>query len=214
MLFKIGAEAYLYREEWFSLQVIRKHRVQKSYRVGQLDSEIRRSRTVREARLMFEACRVGVPTPSIYFVDLDDSTIVMEYVEGEKLKDAADLLGREVRERIFRTVGQQIGVLHKNDMVHGDLTTSNMILTPYHKVFFIDYGLGEFSSSIENKGVDIHLMHRAMESTHYENSAEGFQSIIEGYRATIGDDLTSEVLRRVREIELRGRYFKREADNA
>jgi TP53 regulating kinase-like protein len=214
MLFKKGAEAYLYKEEWYGMQVIRKHRVQKNYRVSQLDYKIRRSRTIHEARLIYEAGRVGVPTPSIYFVNPNESTIVMEYVEGDKLKDTVDSLGKEELEKVFRKVGRQIGMLHGNDIIHGDLTTSNMIQTPSEKIFFVDFGLGEFSSSIENRGVDMHLMHRALESTHYEHSIEGFRSITEGYTAVIGEKRSAEVLKRVHEIESRGRYFKREANIA
>jgi TP53 regulating kinase-like protein len=211
MLFKKGAEANLYREEWYGLQVVRKHRIQKGYRVQQLDCEIRRTRTIHEARLLYEACKVGVPAPSIYFIDVNEATIIMEYIEGDKLKDVLDTLGQEERNKALRTIGQQIGMLHKNNIIHGDLTTSNMILTPSGKIFLVDFGLGEFSSSIEEKGVDMHLMHRALESAHYKNSIEGFQLITQGYQSTTGWKQGAEVLERVREIELRGRYFKRKS---
>jgi TP53 regulating kinase-like protein len=209
LIFRKGAEANLYKEDWYGLAVIRKQRVKKDYRVGQLDSEIRQSRTVREARLMFEACRIGVPTPSTYFVNPNESTIVMEYIEGDKLKDVVDSLRKEEREKVFRIVGQQIGILHRNDIIHGDLTTSNMILTATQKVFFIDFGLGQFSSTIEDKGVDMHLMHRALQSTHYTHSADSFRSVIEGYQNAIGEEQSTEVLKRLHEIEIRGRYSKR-----
>ena len=214
MLFRKGAEANLYKEEWYGLHVIRKHRIQKNYRVQRLDSEIRKSRTIREARLLYEACRVGVPTPSIYFVDLNEATIVMEYIEGDNMKDALDKLIQEERNKALTTIGQQIGTLHKNNIIHGDLTTSNMILTPSGKIFLVDFGLGEFSSSIEEKGVDLHLMHRALESAHYKHSIEGFQLVAQGYESATGREQSAEVLGRVREIELRGRYFKREANNS
>jgi TP53 regulating kinase-like protein len=207
--FKKGAEAYLFKEEWYGVDVVRKRRAPKEYRVPELDCEIRRARTASEARLMFEACRVGVPTPSLYFVSLEDSTIVMQFIEGEKVKDILDSLGDEERRKVCCTIGQQIAMLHKSDIVHGDLTTSNMVLTKSGKVFFIDFGLGEFSSSVEDKGVDLHLMRRALQSAHYKHSVDCFGSILEGYRATLGESQTEEILRRIREIELRGRYFKR-----
>jgi TP53 regulating kinase-like protein len=213
MLFKKGAEAYLYKEEWYGLQVIRKHRLPKDYRVPQLDSEIKHARTVREARLMYEAVRAGVPAPSIYFIDLDNSTIIMEFIEGVKLKDVVSLLEKERRADIFYRIGQQIALLHQNDIVHGDLTTSNMILTPSGKISFIDFGLGDFSSSIEDKGVDIHLMHRALESAHFEYSTDCFDAVVNGYRGTLGDKQSIDVLNRVKEIEMRGRYLKREPGN-
>lgn len=210
MLVKKGAEAHLFREDWYGLPAIRKWRVPKSYRVPELDHEIRRARTVHEARLMHEACNVGVPTPSIYFVDLEEATIIMECIEGDRLKDVVDSLQPEKRREIFYVVGSKIALLHKNGIIHGDLTTSNMILTSSGKVFFIDFGLGEFSPSVEDEGVDLHLMRRALESTHYRYSAECFDAIISGYWTGIGGDLADSVLKRVHEIESRGRYFKRE----
>lgn len=213
MLLKKGAEAHLFREDWYGLPAIRKYRVPKSYRVPELDNEIRRARTVHEARLMYEACRVGVPAPSIYFIDLEETTIIMEYIEGDRLKDVVDSLQPVQRKEIFLGVGGKIALLHRNGIIHGDLTTSNMILTSSGKVFFIDFGLGEFSSSVEDEGVDLHLMRRALESTHYRCSAECYDAIINGYKANIGESLASNVLKRVHEIESRGRYFKRETEN-
>lgn len=213
MLFKKGAEAHLYKEEWYGLQVIRKYRLPKDYRVPQLDSEIKHARTVREARLMYEAARAGVPAPSIYFIDLDNSTIIMEFIEGVRLKDVVNLLEKERRVDIFYRIGQQIALLHQNDIVHGDLTTSNMILTPSGRISFIDFGLGDFSSSIEDKGVDLHLMHRALESAHFEYSTDCFDAVINGYRGTLGDEQSSDAFNRVTEIEMRGRYLKREPGN-
>lgn len=209
MLFKKGAEAHLYKEEWYGLQVIRKHRLPKTYRVPQLDSEIKHARTVREARLMYEAARDGIPTPSIYFIDLDNSTIIMQFIEGIRLKDIVNSLDKERRADIFYRIGQQIALLHQNNIVHGDLTTSNMILNPSGKVFFIDFGLGDLSSSMEDKGVDIHLMHRALESAHFDYSTECFEAVTSGYRATLGEKQSSDVLNRAKEIEMRGRYLMR-----
>jgi len=213
VLVKKGAEACLFREEWYGLPAIRKLRVPKSYRVPELDYEIRRARTVHEARLMHEACKAGVPAPSIYFIDLEETTIIMEYVEGDRVKDILDYLMPEKRKEIFFEVGSKIALLHKNGIIHGDLTTSNMIQTTSGKIFFVDFGLGEFSSSVENEGVDLHLMRRALESTHYRYSFECFEAIVNGYETIIGENLTNDVLKRVHEIESRGRYFKRETDN-
>ena len=213
VLVKKGAEAHLFREDWYGLPAIRKQRVRKNYRVPELDYEIRRARTVHEARLMYEACRVGVPAPSIYFIDLGETTIIMEYIEGERVKEIVEELKPEKRDEIFSGVGTKIALLHRNGIIHGDLTTSNMILTVTGKVFFVDFGLGEFSSSIEDEGVDLHLMRRALESTHYMHSADCFNAIINGYKAIIGETLTNRVLRRINEIESRGRYFKREKDS-
>ncbi len=209
MLFKKGAEAHLFKEDWYGLQVIRKYRLPKAYRVPQLDSEIKHTRTIREARLMYEAAKGGVPVPSIYFIDLDNSTIIMEFIEGVRLKDVVDSLDKRTRIDIFYRIGQQIALLHKKGIVHGDLTTSNMIMTTSGEVFFIDFGLGDFSSSIEDRGVDIHLMYQALESAHFEYASECFDAVVRGYRASLGDKDSSDVLNRVKEIEMRGRYLTR-----
>jgi TP53 regulating kinase-like protein len=213
MLFKKGAEAHLFKEDWYGLQVVRKHRVPKAYRAPQLDSEITHTRTVHEARLMYEAARVGVPTPTIYFIDLDNSTIIMEYIEGSRLKDIVDSLKEEKRVSVFYQIGQQIASLHKKGIVHGDLTTSNMIMTSGGRIFFIDFGLGGFSASTEEKGVDIHLMREALESAHFKYSQECFDAVIRGYRTALGDKQSNEVLSRAKEIETRGRYVMRETGN-
>jgi TP53 regulating kinase-like protein len=137
----------------------------------------------------------------------------MEFIEGVRLKDVVNLLEKERRVDIFYRIGQQIALLHQNDIVHGDLTTSNMILTPSGRISFIDFGLGDFSSSIEDKGVDLHLMHRALESAHFEYSTDCFDAVINGYRGTLGDEQSSDAFNRVTEIEMRGRYLKREPGN-
>jgi TP53 regulating kinase-like protein len=206
MLVRKGAEANLYLEEWYGIKVIKKVRISKSYRLRQIDYEIRRSRTVHEAQIMSDAKRAGVPTPIIYLIDVKRTTLIMEYVEGPRVKEILNLLPSQERKVLCRRIGGLIGQLHGKGIIHGDLTTSNMIIGQNKKIFFIDFGLAEYSVEVEKRGVDLHLMKRALESTHYPHAKECFTSIIAGYANEVTSENAEEVVKRVREITQRGRY--------
>ena len=210
-LIRKGAEANLYSGEWYGRKVIVKKRVEKKYRVEPLDKKIRAYRTVHEGQIMHEARKAGVPTPTIYLIDLSDFTIVMEYIEGIRLRDSLNDFSSEKRARACRNVGNLIGRLHERSIIHGDLTTSNMIQTSDEKVFFIDFGLSLYSTEVEDRGVDLHLVRRALNSTHYKYVDLCFSAVIEGYESEVGEKKTERVLTKVREIEKRGRYFAERA---
>ena len=148
----MGAEAYLYKELWHGKQIIRKFRKPKNYRIQALDQQIRQFRTIHEAKLLNEARKSGIPTPIIYEVDIPNTTIIMEFIEGKRIKDL--FIESDNSEKVCMTIGKWIGLLHKNGIVHGDLTTSNMIISNEGKLYFIDFGLGDFTRSIEAFGVD------------------------------------------------------------
>ena len=207
MLIKKGAEANLYLENWHGKKVIIKERIPKKYRLPVLDERIRTYRTVHEPQLMHEAKKAGVPTPTIYMVDLAKKSIIMEYVEGKQVKRILNQLSAKERIKLCRKIGILIGRLHKNGIIHGDLTTSNMILTSNGKIYFVDFGLGEFSKELEARGVDLHLMKRALQSTHYLFAEESFNAVLEGYAEAVGEVEAKKVLEKIREIELRGRYI-------
>jgi TP53 regulating kinase-like protein len=201
-----GAEADLYLEDWYGLKIVRKTRNAKAYRIPSLDIEIRRGRTSHEAQIMHEAKLAGVPTPTIYLVDTVTSTIFMEHIGGTRLKDVLNDLTFKDRDSLCRFLGRLIGRLHRNGIIHGDLTTSNMIISNDNKLFFIDFGLAEYSEELEKRGVDILLMKRALQSTHYAYAGECFDAVIKGYTNEMKNKITKEVFKRVAEIEKRGRY--------
>ena len=205
-MIKKGAEANLFLEDWHGRKVIMKRRLVKKYRICQLDSQIRVHRTIHEPQIIHKAKEAGVPTPIIFEVDPSESTIVMEWVEGKQVKQVLNDLSAEERLGLCRTIGELIGRLHNNGIVHGDLTTSNMILTPGGEVVFVDFGLSEQSNELEPRGVDMHLMKRALQSTHYSHARECFKAIAEGYEKIVGREAAADVLEKVREIGRRGRY--------
>jgi TP53 regulating kinase and related kinases len=206
-LLKKGAEASLFVAEWHGRQAIFKTRLPKTYRPAQLDQLVRRQRTIREPQLMHEAKVAGVSTPLIYLVDVANATIVMEYLEGEQVKQILDSLPQEERRELCVKIGGLIGKLHLHGIVHGDLTTSNMILGGDGRVSLVDFGLGEKNMELEAQGVDLHLLKRALQSTHFENANTCFNAVLEGYRQVLGDEATERVLEKIREIEKRGRYI-------
>nr|MDO8080227.1 KEOPS complex kinase/ATPase Bud32 [Candidatus Freyarchaeota archaeon] len=205
MLYKKGAEAYLYVEEWYGKKVIIKRRVSKSYRVPELDEKLRKDRTIKEARLLSDARKAGVPTPMIYSIDLAENTIIMDFIQGPPVKTVIQSMSEQEKKNIFTHIGILIGRLHNAGIIHGDLTTSNMILQDSN-IYLIDFGLGDYSTEIEDKGVDLHLMNRALQSTHYAYAEFGFKAVLEGYEKTM--DKSEDVIERMNEIEKRGRYHK------
>ncbi len=206
MLLKKGAEASLYLEEWHNRKVIMKRRLPKKYRHPQLDLEIRSQRTIHEPNLIHKAKMAGVPTPTILMVDVAEANIIMEFVNGKQVKEILDHVSQEKRLQISSNIGRMIGRLHKYGIIHGDLTTSNMILTPYGKVVFVDFGLSERSKELEAKGVDLHLMKRALQSTHYKHAKKCFEVVIRGYAEVVGEEEAKKVTDKIQEIEKRGRY--------
>lgn len=207
MLIKKGAEAELFLEKWRGLKIIRKARKIKAYRVPRLDLKIRRSRTRREAQIMHKAKFAGVPTPIIFMVDMEATTIIMKYIEGTRVKEILNTLSFKERIKLCRQIGQFIGKLHKNKIIHGDLTTSNMILNEKGKIFFIDFGLAEYSNELEKRGIDLLIMKRAFYSTHYSYAGKCFKAVTEGYAKEMGEEVYSEVIERVNKIARRGRYI-------
>jgi TP53 regulating kinase-like protein len=177
--------------------LVYKRRIEKRYRIKEIDERIRRERTKSEAKIISEARRKGVPTPVIF--DIRDYELVMERIEGDLVRE---VIGRDISEQI----GEFVGILHRNGIIHGDLTTSNIIAGRDNTLYMIDFGLSFFESSTEARGVDVHVFFQSLGGTHA--SHEQLQkSFIAGYRRTFPD--ASHVLKRVKEIEQRGRYVER-----
>jgi TP53 regulating kinase-like protein len=206
ILIKKGAEANLYLAKWHGRKVVIKKRLAKKYRPPKLDKHIRTYRTVHEPQLIHEAKKAGVPTPIIFMVDLKKTTIIMEFIKGKQIKQLLNEVSASEREKLCIKIGELAGKLHNYGIVHGDLTTSNMILNSEGKIFFLDFGLGEKTKELEARGVDLHLMKRALQSTHFSFADKCFKAIIEGYSRIVGANAAKNVLDKVREIERRGRY--------
>jgi TP53 regulating kinase-like protein len=197
-----GAEAEIRRGTWKGRKVMVKSRVVKRYRHPQLDSSLRAFRTRNEARLLQEARRHGVPTPIIFDIDVENAELTMQEIEGERAKDALNATPPEEARRICEEIGRLAAILHRNGIVHGDLTTSNMIVRD-GKIWLIDFSLGARNADIEAMGVDMHLLKEAFQSAHSERF-ELFQAVLDSYCQHFGQ--AEAVIDKIREIEERGRY--------
>ena len=194
-----GAEAIIYR----SKNKIIKDRISKSYRVSFIDNDLRKKRTRKEAKVIAEISKI-VNVPKIYSVDEKKMKIEMDFVEGEKIKDYLDnkKYSEKDKQTISKEIGTQIGLLHKHNITHGDLTTSNMILSD-NKIVLIDFGLANHTNKIEDKAVELHLFKQALESKHHKIWEDCFKAFIEGYKSSYKD--AESVITKFEQVELRGR---------
>lgn len=202
-----GAEAEISSTSLHELRMIAKHRVAKKYRSPLLDSKIRRERTISEAFILHEAKRAGVRVPSVVRVDLDTNTIIMTRVNGPVLRECLDQMSAKDAKKMFRTLGHQIAMLHAAGIVHGDLTTSNVILAEPDRPFLVDFGMSRRSAQPEDRGVDLHLMWRSVSATHNQNGIALSKQLFEGYKEVAGTKMAQSTLAKTREIARRGRYF-------
>jgi Kae1-associated kinase Bud32 len=232
-----GAESKIFLKENFVI----KRRIKKSYRIEETDEKLRKLRTRSEARLM-QKLQGKINVPKLIKVNELEKEIIMQYIEGKKLSDYLDNFNLNKQLEIMKKIGEQTAILHDLNIIHSDLTTSNMILVdkslkqkennkkasqvvsdlpnisklnnsemPEHeegmkrtnfKIFFIDFGLSFYSSRIEDKAVDLHLLKQALESKHFQNWQKLFETIKKGYNPKDKE----KILKQLAKVEKRGRY--------
>lgn len=203
-----GAEAEIYLEHWHGRLVIRKSRIPKPYRIPELDETIRRMRTAHEATMMQEVRKLGVPVPAVQHIDLITSTLIMDYINGSSLKDELNKLPMPTRKSRCNLLGRLLAQMHEGGIFHGDMTISN-VLSEDGKLYIIDFGLGDFTHELEDKGVDLLLLNRVLKSTHYRYHVPLFKAFLAGYSSVVGKKRGKEAFLKMKEIERRGRYFER-----
>jgi tRNA A-37 threonylcarbamoyl transferase component Bud32 len=184
-----GAEAILYLDEFEGEKVLVKERIKKDYRIDQIDNKLRKERTREEVKLMTEARKIGVLTPKIFHVDYEKFKIIMEFIDGKRVKEFFSEAGEEEIEKISFEIGKLIGKLHSSGIIHGDLTTSNMIL--------------------KDNQIDLNLLFEALKATHFKILKACWENIVKGYKKEY--KYSEQVLKKVEEIEARARYFERKA---
>ncbi|MBR9678918.1 MAG: Kae1-associated serine/threonine protein kinase [Nanoarchaeota archaeon] len=190
-----GAEAILILNN----NLLIKNRVEKCYRLKEIDEKLRKERTKKEAKLLSDAKRAGVKTPTVF--NTTKTSIEMEFVEGKLLRDHINKARNW--EMICKKIGENIAKLHENNIIHGDLTTSNMILKN-EDVYFIDFGLGYESKRIEDKAIDLRVLEKTLKAKHCKRSDEFFKKIIKSYTTY---EKSNEVINRLEKIQVRGRYL-------
>jgi len=194
-----GAEALIFLDK----NKIIKKRVKKSYRLKELDDKIRKLRTRSETRLLEKASKI-IPVPKMIKMNEKEKEILMEFIKGEKISDNLNDFPEKKQYLVMKKVGENIAKLHDSNIIHGDLTTSNMIFNEKeNKVYFIDFGLGFHSTKVEDKAVDLHLLKQALEAKHFNTWEKLFAEVLKGYK--ISKDY-KQVFERFKKVEKRGRY--------
>ncbi len=189
-----GAEAKLFLEEGRIL----KNRFPKSYRIKEIDEKLRGFRTRREAKILQKLEKINFPSPRLIKND-EKENLVIGKIDGKLIKD---ILDKSDYKNLSYEIGKKIATLHNNSIIHGDLTTSNMILNK--EIYFIDFGLSFFSEKAEDRAVDLHLLKEAFESKHHRISEECFKYALDSYKQIA--EKSNETLKRLEVVEKRGRY--------
>ncbi|CCE61617.1 hypothetical protein TPHA_0A05430 [Tetrapisispora phaffii CBS 4417] len=215
------------------VQYIIKYRPPKEYRHPDIDKSLTKHRTLSETRILAKLYQIkDIHVPKIIASDVFNGCIWLEFL-GEELpnnagfsnlkhflwmynKDGANAYDPIVLRTLYE-VGRQVGLLHWNDYCHGDLTTSNIVLVrDIHnenswQPHLIDFGLGSISSMVEDKGVDLYVLERAILSTHSAYAERYNKAIIEGFSSVYKNEgeaglkKLNELLNRFEEVRLRGR---------
>ena len=200
-LIKKGAEADIYTGTWKNSKALFKSRKIKTYRNSSLDSKIRKQRTIKESQMLSQVKSFGIPTPLVYFVNLEKSMIVMQEIPGKPVHDLPESKIIEISKQI----GKLVGLLHKNGVMHGDLTTSNFILFK-NTIYMIDFGLSQNSIKPEDHAVDLRLIKEILNSAHAKIMEPSWKNFLNGYKSVVGITYQTKIVKLVSEIESRGRY--------
>ena len=196
-----GAESNIVKSSYLGRDAVLKNRVSKNYRILEIDNKIRKARTKLEAKLLSDVKKAGVVTPILYDVDLHDKTILMEEIKGDLVKDI-------INEDLAYEIGENIAKFHNLNIIHGDITSSNMMVNDKNQLVFIDFGLGRYSDLFEDKAVDLLVLKKSLQSIDYNTAIKIFDKVLEGYADEYKDDSLNreQIIKKINEIESRGRY--------
>ena len=200
-LIKKGAEADIYITKWDNSKAILKIRKTRNYRNSILDANLRKQRTIKESQILSKVKSYGIPAPLVYFVNLKKSSIIMQQISGKPIHDLPD--SKIIS--LSKQMGNLVGLMHKNGIMHGDLTTSNFILFK-NKVYVIDFGLSQKTIKPEDHAVDLRLIKEILNSAHAMIMKQAWKNFLVGYKSVVGTSKYLKITNLVSEIESRGRY--------
>ncbi len=199
-ILKRGAEAVIYLDFHEDKKISVKERVRKGYRIPSLDISLRKNRTKKEANLLVKARRAGISVPEI--LSTSDFTLKMEYIEGRPLKH---IINKMNAEEMGRQTGAEVAKLHAVNIIHGDLTSSNIIWK--RRMHLIDFGLAKASPRIEDKASDIFVFYETMNASQPSLFHPLWKGFLEGYKSGQKDA----IMRQLAKIGMRRRY-RQQAD--
>lgn len=189
-----GAEASLFRDG----EVLVKERLEKKYRIESLDKKLRKKRTKKEAKVLQKARKI-ISVPEVLETNLKEYEIKMEFISGKLLKNFLEKCSQKEVKGISKKIGSSIAKLHQKNIIHNDLTTSNLLLKE-GEVYFIDFGLAVHSTRIEDKAMDLVVLKKAILATHPKKFSLLWEGILQGYAPS------QKILKRIQKIEKRARY--------
>ena len=225
-----GAEGRLYKTTYLlpDIPCALKYRPPKPYRHPTLDQRLTRHRILSEARILARCQKEGVTVPVVYAIDESSGWLMLEWIQGEAVrakinqwlaeKGKGDLGDASQPRDLMRRIGTAVGKLHKSGIIHGDLTTSNMMLRPWPEstsnghsesatildgeVVIIDFGLASQGIQDEDRAVDLYVLERAFGSTH-PRAEHLFTETLDAYKGAFKQ--AGVVLKRLEDVRLRGR---------
>ena len=220
----------MYLEERNGKTVVVKERFRKAYRHPLLEEKLSKSRLLQEAKCIEKAGDAGVSVAKVVSVDIVSKKLFLEYLEFPTLKkflqsraegNTVDSLSVDyLSKKIFEVFGEKVAKIHSRNLVHGDLTTSNVLIeilkddSEGFKLFMIDFGLGKLNASVEDKAVDLYVFERALTSTHpntealFELFLKSYESASEKLKLNVKKRKKEEketVLERLQKVQKRGR---------
>ncbi|MHA2154478.1 MAG: KEOPS complex kinase/ATPase Bud32 [Candidatus Hodarchaeales archaeon] len=202
-----GAEAIIYRGTFLQDPIAIKHRLPKAYRHPDIDNRIRLHRLRSEAKVMTSARKIGVSVPCLMGIDIQNHILILESLEGKILFEKMDSLPTEKLQPIFLKIGRQIGLLHSNDIIHGDLTVFNVLIQLEEKPSLIDFGLGKISNEVEAKADDILTFYSTLKAIQPASKIL-FSKFLEGYLSVYPEGKNT--YEQMKKIQSRARYIARE----
>ena len=202
-LIRRGAEGDIFFTTWNGQKAILKSRKKKDYRNSSLDYRLRKQRTIRESQIMSEVKKFGIHTPLIHFVDIKNCNIIMQKIDGVLVRD----LPNSNLVNSCKKIGRLVGTMHKNGIAHGDLTTSNFIISK-ENIFIIDFGLANRTLKSDDHAVDLRLFKEILNSAHADIFERAWSNFLSGYKSSVGKERFAKITNKVMIIESRGRYAR------
>lgn len=204
-----GAEAVISVIDYVGgRKAVCKERIPKRYRFRQLDDKLRGRRVAQEARVISRLQKAGIRVPAIYEVDIKRTSIIMQYIEGISLKtylqQKHDNSNSTVSE-IMNQVGAAVAKMHNQDIVHGDLTSGN-IMIDQNQAVLIDFGLSFSNATDEDFAVDLYVFERAIGTSHHSIHDELVSCFMSSYMSSLSSDKKrTAVEQKLEEVRSRGR---------
>ncbi len=200
---KRGAESVIYEGYFLGYRAVFKERRPKPYRDPSLDKKINMERTMSEAHFIYNALKIGVNSPAIFYIDKENSTLVLEYIDGSTVREIDS-------DEVTRKMGEYIALLHTHGIAHGDVNPNNFIVNREGELFLIDFGLAKRTDDIEDFGTDIEVFYRSLETMKPDSRDKMISAFMQGYSNIAGKERAELVLDAARRIRSRGRYVSRE----